>query len=367
MKTRRKAKLLIAGGGTGGHVTAGLAVADEWRALHAGSASEVVFVGAQGGVEERLVPKAGYRLVLLSLGALKGTGVARKLKTLLQLPLAFLKAFLLLLRYRPSAVLGVGGYASGPTVLTARLLGWLWGVRVAILEQNAIPGFTNRVLGKFSHLIFSAFPGLERRFPGGNVVVTGNPVRKAFQAVPSPPREPFTVFVFGGSQGAMGINTLVIDALPLLAKSIPSLRFIHQTGPNDLERVKAGHRAAGTEARVEAFIFDMQAAYSAASVVVCRAGSSTLSEISAAGRAAILIPYPYASDGHQEENARVFVAAGAAKTLPQLSSSGADLAQALLELHSNPQRMAEMEEAAKILYRGNAARSISEALSAALP
>lgn len=353
------AKLIVAGGGTGGHVLAGVAIADAWSKP---SGRPCVFVGARGGIEEKLVPRAGYPLSLLSLGSLKGVSWSRRLKTFVQLPVALAKSALVLVSERPAAVIGVGGYASGPLVLMARCLGWLWGVRVAILEQNAVPGFTNRVLGRFAHRIFSAFPGMETQFPAGKVQVTGNPVRSAICPSPSARREPFVVFVFGGSQGAKGINTLVLDALPLLADLRGKLRFIHQTGEADHERVLGGHRNAGSDARVEKFIFDMRSAYVDASLIVCRAGSSTLAEIAAAGRASVLIPFPHASDNHQERNARVFADAGAARLVVQAGATGKDLAGIIREMFDDPSRLDAMEYAVSAFYRPNAAKDIVQAI-----
>jgi UDP-N-acetylglucosamine--N-acetylmuramyl-(pentapeptide) pyrophosphoryl-undecaprenol N-acetylglucosamine transferase len=349
--------LIIAGGGTGGHVAAGIAVADAWRQKY-GSDARVVFVGAQGGIEEKMVPRTGYPLELLKLGSLKGVSWSRRLKTLVQLPLSLLRSFGVVIRERPDAVLGVGGYASGPLVLVARVL-----ARTAILEQNAVPGFTNRVLGKVVHRVFSAFPGVEGLFPGGKVTLTGNPVRAAMQPMPSASREPFTVFIFGGSQGAMGINSLVLDALPHLTDLLPRLRFVHQTGERDHERTAEGHRKASTSARVEKFIHDMPSVYRESSLLVCRAGSSTLSEIAAVGRAAVLIPFPYASDNHQEKNAEIFVHGGAAWLLRQQTAKGEDLAKIIREALTQPARIDQMEKAVRAFYRPTAAQDIVSQLS----
>ncbi len=197
-------RLIIAGGGTGGHVLAGIAIADEWIATTGGDREDVLFVGASGGIEEKLVPRAGYRLELLSVGALNRVSVARKIKTLFQLPVSLFKSAWIVVSFRPKAVLGVGGYASGPLVLMARLKGFWWGVRTAILEQNTVPGLTNRILGRVTHRVFCAFPGTEKGFPKGKPIVTGNPVRSSMKTFPSASRDPFTIFVFGGSQGAAG-------------------------------------------------------------------------------------------------------------------------------------------------------------------
>lgn len=352
--------LIVAGGGTGGHVLAGIAIADAWKS--GSSKANAIFVGARGGIEEKLVPRAGYPLSLLALGSLKRVSAARRIRTLFQLPLALIKSSLILFRIRPKAVIGVGGYASGPLVLMARLLGWMWGTRVAILEQNAVPGFTNRVLSRFAHVVFSAFPGIESRFPGKQVAVTGNPVRSAMKPLPAAARDPFQIFVFGGSQGAMGVNTLVIEALPHLRDLKSTLRFVHQTGEADYERVKRAHEEAASGARVEKFIYEMPDVYSASSLLVCRAGSSTLAEIAAVGRASILIPLPTAADDHQAKNAAIMVREGAALMVDQRKSSGKELAEIIRALHADMARLSEMESAARKLYRPQAAHDVVRGL-----
>lgn len=352
--------LIVAGGGTGGHVLAGVAVADAWKQRFPGT--KILFVGARGGIEERLVPRAGYPLQLLSLGALKSVSFVRRLKTFLQLPITFIVSASILFREKPSAVIGVGGYASGPLVLMARLLGWMWGARVGILEQNAVPGFTNRILGRFAHFVLSAFPGVENQFPKGKVKVSGNPVRAAMKPMPSAGREPFTIFIFGGSQGALGINSLVLEAIPHLEDLKSRLRFIHQTGEKDFDRVLEGHRNLGTQARVEKFIHDMPECYAAASLLVCRAGSSTLAEVAAVGRASVLVPFPYAADDHQQKNAELFVNAGAARLLVQFESKGEDLARVIRELVNEPAKLQAMENAVGSFYRPAAAADVVKVL-----
>lgn len=321
-----------------------------------------MFIGSRGGIEERLVPRAGYALETLAIGALNRASLGRKLKTAFQLPISFLRSAVLLVRARPRLVIGVGGYSSGPVVLVARGIGWLWGARTAILEQNAVPGFTNRVLGRVVHVVCVAFPGIEGAFSAGMARVTGNPVRSTIRPFPSAARDPFTVFIFGGSQGAIGINSLVLEALPFLEDLKPKLRFIHQTGEKDYERVAEGHRAAGTLARVERFIHDMPACYSEASLVVCRAGSSTLAEVAAARRAAVLVPFPFASDNHQEKNARIFQKSGAAMVMLQAKAQGAELASLIRSLVLDPSPISAMEDAVAGFYRPKAADEVLDAV-----
>lgn len=349
--------LIVAGGGTGGHVLAGVAIADAWKAEHAQrGGSTVDFVGATGGIEVKLVPRAGYPLQLLKVGSLKGVGALKRLRTLFLLPLAFIKSAIILLRIRPRAVIGVGGYASGPLVLMARILQPLLKARVAVLEQNAVPGLTNRILAKLSDLVFVAFPGVEARFPGKRCIFTGNPVRSTLTRMPSAPRSPFVVFVFGGSQGAMGINSLVIEALKQLEDLKGKIEWIHQTGERDYPRVAAAH--AGWNSRVEKFIYEMPECYRKSSLLICRAGSGTLSEIASIGRASILIPFPQAADDHQTKNAEIFVRGGASILLPQADAQAGDLAAEIRRLIARPGDLSTMEEAAHRLYRSGSAQAI---------
>ncbi len=359
--TTENPRLIVAGGGTGGHVLAGVAVADTWK-TQVGDRADVSFVGASGGIEEKLVPRAGYSLELLHLGSLNRVSFSQKVKTLLLLPLSFWKSIYILLVRKPDAVLGVGGYASGPLVMTAKLLRFfgLTRAKTAILEQNSVPGMTNRLLGRWVDTVFCAFPGTEKRFPkrATSVILTGNPVRSTMERFPSASRDPFTVFIFGGSLGALGINTLLIEALPHLSDLKGKLRLIHQTGEKDFERVKSAHEAAGTGARVEKFIYDMPEAYRQSSLLICRSGSSTLAEIATVGRAAVLAPFPFASDNHQEKNARVFSDAGAAFLMPQGTSKGEDLARLIRNAISNPSQIEAMEKSVTAFYRPKAASDI---------
>ena len=359
--------LVIAGGGTGGHVLAGIAIADAW-VRKSGSQSVdrplVEFVGARGGMEERLVPKAGYPLRLLSLGSLNRVSSKRKIKTFIQLPLACLSSIRILLRTKPSFVLGVGGYASGPVILMAKVLRALrlLDCKISILEQNAIPGFTNRLLGRWADVIFAAFPGTESRFPGKPVILTGNPIRSSMKALPSAARAPFTVFVFGGSQGAVGMNSLVIESLPFFVGLGDQVRWIHQTGEKDFERVKQAYATHGISARVEKFIDRMVEAYAEASLLVCRAGSSTLSEVATVGRAALFVPLPTAADQHQELNARVFSEAGAGFLVSQNATTGQQFAERIKSLMKNEEELVRVEKEVQKFAMPGASEKLAEAL-----
>jgi UDP-N-acetylglucosamine--N-acetylmuramyl-(pentapeptide) pyrophosphoryl-undecaprenol N-acetylglucosamine transferase len=363
MTSEESGTLIVTGGGTGGHIFAGVAIADEWKRTYPNA--RVLFVGASGGLEERLVPKAGYPLDVLNLGSLKSVSAGKRFRTLLQIPFALLKSAKILIREKPVAVVGVGGYASGPVVLIARLVGWCWGVKTAILEQNAVPGFTNRVLSRFSQTVFCAFPGIEKKFSSSNTVITGNPVRKSMVPFVSADREPFTVFIFGGSLGAVGINTLVIESLEHLVDLIPNLRFVHQTGERDYDRVASAYKNKGVSARVEKFIADMPECYRLASLVICRSGSSTLAELAAVRRASILIPFPFASDNHQEKNARLFVDAGAADLLIQAKATGLILAEKIRSYYHSPDSLKNLETGVSKFYTGNSTEMIVSHLSRA--
>jgi UDP-N-acetylglucosamine--N-acetylmuramyl-(pentapeptide) pyrophosphoryl-undecaprenol N-acetylglucosamine transferase len=352
-------KLLIAGGGTGGHVLAGIAIADEWKQTIPDS--KILFVGSEQGLESRLVPKHGYSLVTLKIGALNRVSLKTRLLTMMKLPLSFLKAMWILISFRPDAVIGVGGYASGPVVMLARIMAPFCGILTAILEQNSVAGFTNRVLGKWVHRVFCAFEDGSIQFSKNKVLITGNPIRSHLQKLPPSKEEPFTLFIFGGSQGASGINSMVIDALPFLKKE--NVEFIHQTGVNDFERVKAAYAREGIQnVRIEKFIDDMASCYEKASLVICRAGASTLTELASVGRAAIFIPLPTAADNHQEKNARIFEKTGAAMVIPQGSMTGAQFSEQILALKKDRKRIHSIEEKVRPFYRGDSARLIVQGL-----
>lgn len=362
-------KLLIAGGKTGGHVLAGIAVAEAWKKellpqTKPPSINQIEntirFVGSVGGMEERLVPKAGYPLSLLQIGSLNRVSFSQRVKTLLQLPLSLWHSARILRKEKPAVILGVGGYSSGPVLLMARILTGLRliNAKIAVLEQNSIPGFTNRILGRLADVVFASFPGTEKHFPNKKVIITGNPIRAAIQPLESAARDPFTLFIFGGSQGALGINTLVIEALPFLADLKPRLGWIHQTGEKDLDRVQQAYLNAGLQGRIEKFIDDMPAAYRSASLVICRSGSSTLAEIAAVGRASILIPLPTAADNHQEHNARVLSDVGAAQLFVQSGARGEDLAKQIRNFVENSSSLAVMEKKVSEFYQPLAATQI---------
>jgi len=343
--------MIVAGGGTGGHLFPGLAVAEQWAG---GDASAVLFVGSTFGIEARVIPQTRFAFHAIPIRGLRGRGWRGALELAAQLPAALLRAWRILGASGAGIVLGVGGYASFPMVAVA----WLRRVPTVLLEQNARPGLANRVLGRLARRVCTTFEAANRYFPPGRVVLTGNPVRQ-FSAVPAPaPAAGFTLLAFGGSQGARRLNEALADAAPALRAALPELRVVHQTGAADRDAVAARWAAAGVAADVVPFIDDMGAAYAAADLVVCRAGATTVAELTALGKPAILVPYPFAADDHQRANAEVLEARGAAVLLLDRDCSGARLAAAVLALANDRPRLRAMAAAAKRLGVPDAAARV---------
>jgi UDP-N-acetylglucosamine--N-acetylmuramyl-(pentapeptide) pyrophosphoryl-undecaprenol N-acetylglucosamine transferase len=348
-------RLLIAGGGTGGHLYPGIAVARELlrRMPHA----EVTFVGTAQGIEARVIPREELALDVIRSAGLKGKSIATLARGMSLLPLSGLDAWNVISRRRPSVVVGLGGYSSGPVVMLAALRG----VPTLVMEQNAIPGFANRRLASF---IDAAAVTYEESVPyfGGKAFVSGNPVRPEFfeeaHDKPHSPPGAARVLVFGGSQGAHAINMALVEAAPRLAAAAGGLAITHQTGERDLEVVREGYGRAGLQARVEPFLYHMDREMKAADVVVCRAGATTLAELAAAGRASILVPLPTATDDHQRKNAEAFVRHGAAVMIEQRELAGERLAQEVLSLAEQASRRAQYAAAARTLARPDAAAAI---------
>lgn len=352
--------ILIGAGGTGGHIFPGIAVADEL--VRRDAATRVVFAGTPRGLETRLVPKAGYALELLPILPLNGVGVLRTLGGLLALPWGLLKSALVVLRLKPSAVLGIGGYAGGPITLIAALIG----VRAVILEPNARPGFTNRVLKPFVDAAACAYEEARVSF-GTKGVLTGNPVRGGFAALPEKPhRPPLTLLAFGGSQGSRVLNRALVAALPKLPGS-DALRIVHQTGPAMQPEVEAAYRAAARPAEVVAFLDDMERRLGDADLVLARSGATTCAELAVAGKAALLVPFAGAADDHQTTNARALEAAGAARVLEERELTGESLARAIGALVEQPQTLTAMDQAARRLGKKDAAARVADLLEAGGP
>ncbi|MGE5243863.1 MAG: undecaprenyldiphospho-muramoylpentapeptide beta-N-acetylglucosaminyltransferase [Betaproteobacteria bacterium] len=348
-------RVVIAGGGTGGHLYPGIAVARELIARRPGA--EITFAGTARGIEARVIPREGFALDVIRSGGLKGKSVADRLRGAALVPLGLVDAWRIVSARRPHLVIGVGGYSSGPVVLVAALRG----VPTMILEQNAVPGLTNRLLARFVRAAAVTFDQTQTFF-GTKAIVSGNPVRPEFLEAGGPQEsaadEQTRVLVFGGSQGAHAINMAMVEAAPELAASRPPVRLTHQTGERDVEMVRAAYRAAGLQAVVEPFLYDMGRQLRQAELIVSRAGATTLAEITAAGKAAILVPLPTATDDHQRRNAEALAQTGAADVLLQSDLSGPALASRVLSLARDPARRARMAGAARRQARPDAAKVI---------
>lgn len=348
---------LFAVGGTGGHVMPGLAVAQELRCRR----HEVVFVGTSRGMESRLVPDAGFELRMLRVGALKRVSFFERLRTLVELPGAFVEAGGILDRLRPHAVFSMGGYSSGPVTLMAIMKE----IPVVAMEPNAIPGFAHRLVGRFVTRALLGFEQASRFFPPGRWEVTGIPIRGEFFRVETKPHQPpFVVLITGGSQGSHRLNQAAIDSLPHFSRAgwLDRIVFLHQTGKNEYNDVCSGYRALGAQAEVAPFIEDMPRAFARADLIVCRSGASTVAELSAAGRASLLVPFPFAADQHQLRNAEAMQSAGAARLVEDRELTGERMFEELRSMLDGPARLAEMERAARELARPGAARRAADVL-----
>lgn len=335
-------KLVVAGGGTGGHLFPGMAVAEAFSSLVPGA--EVLFIGTERGLEARAVPARGMRLRLIDVHPIKGMGWRGLVRGVASVPRAVLQVRRILAEERPDIVLGVGGYASGPAIIAARSSG----IPTAVLEQNAVPGLTNRFVGPLVSRAYVTFPESVARFPRGRAVVMGNPVRLAFvDRAGAPEPADGAILVFGGSQGARALNRIVPRAMKLAAPRRP---IVHQTGKADLDEVAALYRELGVEADVRPFIDDMAGALTAASLVICRAGATTLAELCAVGRASVLVPFPFATDDHQTHNAASLQAAGASVMLPEREMTPEKLAEIIRKLLADDSGRRQM--AARALERG---------------
>jgi UDP-N-acetylglucosamine--N-acetylmuramyl-(pentapeptide) pyrophosphoryl-undecaprenol N-acetylglucosamine transferase len=354
-------RLLVAGGGTGGHLFPGLALGEEVKTRH--PRNDVLFVGSARGIEAREVPRAGYPLLMIDVGPLKRMGLSGLMKGLFRIPRALWQSVRILRQFDPDVVIGVGGYSSGPVLLAA----WLMRKPTAIQEQNALPGFTNRTLGRFVDAIFIAFPQAEAMFPARKTHLLGNPIRRAFldnYLHPKAPSDRLNLFVTGGSQGAHALNLRVAEALELLApESGAHLEVFHQTGVKDQAEIAARYAKlapTGLKARAVAFIDDMPRAYAGADLLICRAGATTIAELTVCKKPAILVPFPFAADDHQTVNARSLVEAGAALLLPEKDLTAQKLSAEIQGLERDRGRLARMARASGVLGRPEAAREIAD-------
>jgi len=345
-------RAILAGGGTGGHVIPALAIADELKKNYG---AESLFIGTARGIENRLVPAAGYPLQLVRVGALKNVSLMTRAKTAFDLPRALWDASRMLNEFAPDVVIGVGGYASGPAMLAAVVKH----IPTLAFEPNVVPGFANRIVARFVSGAAVHFEETAKYFR--HAEVTGVPVRRAFFEIPvnrgaaAPP----TLLVFGGSQGAHAINEAMIRCLPELQRQAPGIHIIHQTGERDYNDALAAYQSLGESAEVFKFIQDMPAAFARADLVVCRSGASTVAEITAAGKPAIFVPFPRAADDHQRINAEALAREGAAVVVEELKLDGVWLAETVAALLGDPRRLEQMSAAARALAHPNAARDIA--------
>jgi len=346
-------KVLFAGGGTGGHVYMGIAIASELQRTR--PETGVCFAGGERGIENRIVPESGYRLETIRIGGLKNVGGIRTILTLFQLPPALLKSIRIVRRFSPSIIVSVGGYSAGPISLAGRLLR----IPVMLIEPNAFPGFTNRMLSRISQGAALAWEECGGYFRG-RVRITGIPVRPEFHQVGEAEigeGAPLNLLVFGGSQGSRPINRLMVAALPYLDPG--RLAILHQTGPHDLEEVRAGYARAGWKnAEITGYLNDMPDRFKWCGLILSRAGASTVAEVAAAGRASVLIPFPQAADNHQEKNALAMSRREASLCLPQEGLTGEMLGGELNRLAGDPVLLKRMGGKARELARPDSSLEI---------
>ncbi len=344
-------RAILAGGGTGGHVIPALAIAQE---LTKQFGAEILFIGTARGIENRLVPAAGFPLQLVEVGALKNVSLTRRVKTLFDLPRAIMTASKMIRDFVPDVVIGVGGYASGPAMLAANIRG----VPTLAFEPNVVPGFANRVVARWASAAAVHFEETCKYFR--NCHVTGVPVRRAFfDIVPRRINGTPTLLVFGGSQGAHAINQALVESLPGLLGRIPDLEIIHQTGERDFAEVNDAYVRAGVHGEVAKFIDDMPGKFSRADLVVCRSGASTVAEITAAGKPAVFVPFPRAADDHQNVNARALERAGAAIVVEENKLEAAYLVDTITALLVDQARLERMSQAARSLSHPQAVEDIA--------
>ena len=358
-RSRTAVRILMVAGGTGGHIFPALAVAEELRARGAhqeGWSYLIEFLGTTRPLEARLIPAAGFPLRTVNAAGLKGISGMRGLRNLMVLPRTALATARVLRDFEPQAVIGVGGYLAGPVMLEAALQD----IPTLLIEPNALPGFTNRALGPVVRL---AAVGFEQaaRFYGEKARLTGLPVRAAFQAIlPKRHEPPFTILVVGGSQGSRAINEVMVQCAPLLKREAGWLEVVHQSGETDYNAVREAFRAQDVTSQVRAFIEDMPAALAEADLVISRAGATAVTELAAAGRAALLIPFPAATDQHQLANAQAMERAGAARVILQAELTPQRLIREIHDLLSQPEKLTAMERAARSLARPEAAARIAD-------
>lgn len=363
MKTEleQEFRILIAGGGTGGHLFPGVAVAKECRRRY--PAAKILFVTGRKKIEADILTAFGFEQVSIMIEGLKGRGWLKALKVWFILPVSLWQSLAIIRRFNPQVVLGVGGYSSGPVCLAA----WLVNVPAAIQEQNSYPGLTNRLLCRIVDKVFIAYRESESHFAKGELVFSGNPVREEIAqqsgVVPKKEQDLFTILVLGGSQGAKAVNRAMVEALVVLGERNRKLRVIHQTGVDDYAAVKEAYEQKGIKAEVLPFIKNMVWAYQQADLAVSRAGASTLAELAVLGKPSILIPFPLAANNHQETNAAALVRVGGAEMIRQKDLNGAVLADRIEKYLRDPQALEQMGTRATAIGKKDAVQIILDRLA----
>lgn len=361
-------RIVVAGGGTGGHLFPGIAVAEEIKKREA--SAEVLFVGTTHGIEATLVPREGYPIRFLRAEGVAGKSLLRKISGGVKTLVSIYDSYKLLRNFRPQAIIGVGGYASFSTVFT----GWLMSIPTVIMEQNSVPGLANTLLGKVADAICATYHESISFFPIHKTFITGNPIRMNILSADREgayelfglKKDKFTVFVFGGSSGARTINNAVCDAFNHLADLREDIQFLHQTGRSDYELVRETYRKLGFNGTVTAFIHQMPEAYAAADLVISRAGATTLAELTAVGKPAILIPYPYAAGEHQKMNAAKLSDLGAARMIPDRELTGELLARSLKAMYADKGAMSEMLKISRSLGKPDATQRVVDVVMSLL-
>lgn len=335
-------RLIITGGGTGGHLFPGISVAQAMMQTYPGS--EILFIGTERKVDQTALAGLDFKTMTIKSHGIKGKNLSAKIMALLHQPAALFEAARIIRKFKPDLVFGVGGYVTGPVILAARLLG----ITTCIHEQNSIPGLTNKLLGHIANMVFLSLPGSEKYFPAGKTMLSGNPVRSSIlkaarQMQPRKSQGAATLLILGGSQGARRLNSLMLEAAEkCLAGLSPMPAIIHQTGEHDVNMVREKYAALGMTARVQGFFSDMAEIYSQADLVISRAGATTLAELTAFHKPVILVPFPFAADNHQEINGRYLVEAGGGLMFKQSELDGEKLGQEIKRLLEDPGLLAEM-------------------------
>jgi len=354
-------RIIIAGGGTGGHLFPAIAIAQEFMAKN--SENKVMFVSTGNPFELSVLHKAGFTLEKITAEGIKGRGLLRQLRSIWKIPMGIFESIRIIKNFKPDLVMGVGSYAAGPVAIGA----WFMRKKLILHEQNILPGITNRILSRFADRIYVSFKNTKANFNPGKVVYTGNPLRKEFMqkakekknTTASAQKHPFTVLILGGSQGAHSINEAVINALEHF-RGKHNFYFIHQTGKQDEEAVKKAYKDQGISCMVKSFFHDMPQQYQRANLIICRAGATTVAELAAVGKGVIFIPFPFAADNHQVLNARTFTESGAAEMILQKDLTGRVLAKRIEYYVSNKEALEVMAARAKSLGKPDAANVIVE-------